>query len=151
MSQEDLFKHALNLQNPWQIKSIEFSNEEKRLDIHIDFEVGSRFECAVCKTTNCTIHDTKERVWRHLNFSQFKHVFMPECRVQNVKNADQSGRLMFPGQGEALVLLCWAQNMPIQSVDEIIDEHDARIWRVLSHYIPESRSEEEFSSKGCRR
>jgi hypothetical protein len=56
--QEDLFKHALNLQDPWHIKSIEFSNVEKRLDIHIDFEVGSRFECSVCETSNCAIHDT---------------------------------------------------------------------------------------------
>jgi hypothetical protein len=44
LSQEDLFKIALNLQDPWYIKSIEFSNEEKQLDLHIDFTAGSRFE-----------------------------------------------------------------------------------------------------------
>ena len=153
MSQEDLFKHALNLQNPWQIKSIEFSNEEKRLDIHIDFEVGSRFECAVCKTSNCTIHDTKDRVWRHLNFFQFKsyiHARVPrtECkkcgsiRLINVPWARRSAG--FTLLMDSLILIL-AQNMPIQSVAEIIGEHDTRIWRVLSHYIPESRSGEDHS------
>jgi hypothetical protein len=37
ISQEDLFKLALNLQPPWYIASIEFDLEGKRLDIHIDF------------------------------------------------------------------------------------------------------------------
>lgn len=153
LSQEDLFKHALNLQDPWHIKSIEFSNVEKRLDIHIDFEVGSRFECSVCKTSNCTIHDTKERVWRHLNFFQFKtyiHARVPrtECkkcgsiRLINVPWARRSAG--FTLLMDSLILV-FAQNMPVQSVAEIIDEHDTRIWRVLSHYIPESRSGEDHS------
>lgn len=44
LSQEDLFKLALNLQDPWYIKSIEFSSAKKQIDIHIDFIPGSRFE-----------------------------------------------------------------------------------------------------------
>jgi hypothetical protein len=37
LSQKDLLKLALNLQDPWYIKSIEFSKAEKRIDINIDF------------------------------------------------------------------------------------------------------------------
>jgi hypothetical protein len=33
LSQEDLFKLALNLQDPWYIKSIEFSGAKKQIDI----------------------------------------------------------------------------------------------------------------------
>ena len=153
LSQEDLFKLALNLQDPWYIKSIEFSNEEKQLDLHIDFTAGSRFECAKCKTPNNSIHDTKERVWRHLNFFQFKtyiHARVPrtECqkcgtiRLIDVPWARRSAG--FTLLMDSLILL-FAQNMPINAVAEIIDEHDTRIWRVLSHYIPESRSKEEYS------
>jgi transposase len=72
LSQEDLLKQALNLQDPWYIKTIEFSNAEKQIDLHIDFKAGSRFDCAICKTPNNCIHDTKVRVWRHLNFFQFR-------------------------------------------------------------------------------
>jgi len=45
---------------------------------------------------------------------------------------------------DALILLL-AQNMPVSAVAEIIGEHDTRIWRVLSYYIPESRSKEDYS------
>ena len=38
---------------------------------------------------------------------------------------------------DALILLL-AQNMTVSAVAEIIGEHDTRIWRVLSYYIPES-------------
>jgi transposase len=43
------------------------------------------------------------------------------------------------------LILILAQNMPIQSFAEIIGEHDTRIWRVLSHDIPKSRSKEDHS------
>ena len=59
-SNEDLLKLALNLHDPWYVKSIEFSNAKKRIDINIDFTVGSRFECPLCKTPNNSIHDTKK-------------------------------------------------------------------------------------------
>ena len=45
---------------------------------------------------------------------------------------------------DALILLL-AQNMPVSAVAEIIGEHDTRIWWVLSYYIPESRSKEDYS------
>lgn len=45
---------------------------------------------------------------------------------------------------DALILLL-AQNMPVSAVAEIIGEHDTRIWRVLSYYIPESRYKEDYS------
>jgi len=43
------------------------------------------------------------------------------------------------------MILLLAQNMPVNAVAEIIDEHDTRIWRVLSYYIPESRAKEDHS------
>jgi len=45
---------------------------------------------------------------------------------------------------DALILLL-AQNMPVSAAAGIIGEHDTRIWRVLSYYIPESRSKEDYS------
>ena len=85
LSQEDLFKLALNLQDPWYIESIEFSAAKKQLDIHIDFIPGSRFECSNCKTQDNCIHDTKDKVWQHLNFFQFKafiHARVPRTVCQ---------------------------------------------------------------------
>jgi len=153
LSQEDLFKLALNLQDPWYIKSIEFSSAEKQLDIHIDFAAGSRFECSNCKSPNHSIHDTKERVWRHLNFFQFKtyiHSRVPrtkceKCGTIRLIDVPWARRSVgFTLLMDSLILIL-SQNMPINAVAEIIDEHDTRIWRVLSYYIPESRSKEDCS------
>jgi transposase len=153
LSQEDLFKLALNLQDPWYIKSIEFSSTKKQIDIHIDFIPGSRFECSNCKFPNNCIHDTKERVWRHLNFFQFKayiHARVPRTICQkcgSIRLIDVPWARRSTGFTllmDALILLL-AQNMPVSAVAEIIGEHDTRIWRILSYYIPESRSKEDYS------
>ena len=47
MFTQQLFELALNIQDPWYIKSIEFSNAEGQLDIYIDFTTGSRFDCTI--------------------------------------------------------------------------------------------------------
>ena len=43
MITKDLFERALNIQEPWYLKSIEFNEAEKRLDLYIDFKEGSVF------------------------------------------------------------------------------------------------------------
>ena len=48
ISQEELFKVALGLEEPWCIKAIDFNIEEKQLDLHIDFKIGSKFPCPIC-------------------------------------------------------------------------------------------------------
>lgn len=152
-SLEALFKIALNLEDPWYIKSIEFNKDKKQMDIEIDFIPGSRFECSNCKNPDNSIHDTKERVWRHLNFFQYKtfiHARVPrtvcqECGLTRLIDVPWARRSTgFTLLLDALILLL-AQSMPISAVSEIIDEHDTRIWRVLAFYIPESRSKEDHS------
>ena len=88
ISQEALFEIALNLEDPWYIKTIDFSAEGKQLDIHVDFEPGSKFPCAKCGNTGCSVHDTIERTWRHLNFFQFKTISIVVSLAQSVKTAE---------------------------------------------------------------
>ncbi len=45
---------------------------------------------------------------------------------------------------DSLIILM-AQLMPVKSVADLIGEHDARIWRVLEHYVLKARSDEDFS------
>lgn len=132
LSQEGLFTQALNLQDPWYISSIKFSDIEKRLDIFIDFKKGSRFECTVCKTPYCSIHDTKERIWRHLNFFQFKtyiHARVPRTKCDNcgsislidVPWARRSAGFTLLMDSMILIL---GQNMPVVAVAAIIETFD---------------------------
>ena len=76
MNNLDLFSLALGLQSPWILTSVkleEGQNKQKELHISISHSRGSQFidESGVM----CGVHDTKERVWRHLNF--FEH----ECII----------------------------------------------------------------------
>lgn len=70
------FEIALGIQKPWKITDTQLTPSEKnpdRLEMHIyvDFEEGTRFPCPVCGE-ECQVHDTRERVWRHLNFFQYR-------------------------------------------------------------------------------
>jgi len=152
ISQEDLFKLALNLQPPWYIDSIDFDLEEKQLDIHIDFKRGGKFPCPQCGNFECDVHDTIDRTWRHLNFFQFKTYL--HCRVPRT-NCERCGVKVIKvpwarkGSGFSLLMdsliILMAQHMPVKSVADLIGEHDTRIWRVLDHYVSKARSEEAFS------
>jgi transposase len=152
ISQEELFTIALGLDTPWYIRAIDFDVNEKQLDIHIDFEIGSKFPCPLCGKSDCQVHDTIERIWRHLDFFQFKtylHCRVPrtECDVCGVKQV----KVPWARKGSGFTLLMdslivlMAQNMPIKTVADLIGEHDTRIWRILEYYVFVARSNEDFS------
>ena len=151
-SQEELFKIALGLENPWYIKTIDFKAEEKQLDLHIDFEIGSKFPCPICGKSGCHVHDTIERTWRHLNFFQFKtylHCRVPRtqcerCGIKQAKVRWARKRSGFTLLMDSLIVLM-AQHMTVKTVADLIGEHDTRIWRVLEHYVQEARSNEDLS------
>lgn len=149
---EELFTLALNLQEPWNVKKIEFNKEERRLDIWIDFTPGSKFECPECAKSDNPVHDTANKVWCHLNFSQNKtylhcrvpRVICESCGVHQVKVPWARERSGFTLLMDALILIM-AEDMPILKVAEIIDEHDTRIWRVIHNYVEEARKREDLS------
>jgi transposase len=152
ISQEELFKIALGLEKPWYIQAIDFNVEEKQLDLHIDFETGSKFPCTLCGRSGCHVHDTIERRWRHLNFFQFKTYL--HCRVPRIeceKCGAKQVKVPWARKSSGFTLLMdsfilvMAQHMPVKTLADLIDEHDTRIWRVLDHYVQEARSNEDFS------
>ena len=77
MDTSRLFTAALQLREPWKVGSVDFRDgddgrQEPR--IGIGFEEGSRFRCPEpgCRQDGCPVHDTRGRVWRHLNFFRYK-------------------------------------------------------------------------------
>ena len=80
MDTTSLFTAALQLPDPWRVSGVEFRDEEdgrRELHIAIGFAAGSRFPCPEpgCGEAACPVHDARERVWRHLNFFQYKASF----------------------------------------------------------------------------
>jgi transposase len=151
---EELFGLALGLAEPWRVVTIEFSEEQHRLDLWLDFPAGSRFPCPVCGGGQRPVYDSAEREWRHLNFFQhqtFVHARQPriECPEHGVKTIEVPWawpQVGFTLLMEAFILLLAKSGMTPRQVGRLIGEHDTRIWRVLMHYVDEAREEADFSA-----
>ena len=141
MDPNTLFTLALGLQSPWEVRSLQFSAEDKRLDIRVDFEGGSSFPCPECGKP-AKAHDTEEKTWRHMDF--FQHAAYLTARVPRCKCDEHGVRLVQvpwarAGSGFTLMfealLMVLVREMPVMAVARIVGEQDTRIWRVMRHYV----------------
>ena len=158
MDELGLFTAALGLTGPWRVARTEFDVQQTRLDLYLEFDRGARFPCPVknCAQGACSVHDTAEKTWRHLDF--FGHKALLHARLPRVRCPEHGVRQVGvswarPGSGftllfEALVLT-FAQAMPVAKVAAMTREHDTRIWRVLEHHVHAARDRADFS--GVRR
>lgn len=142
---EALFKAALGLEDPWYVKALDFSKEEKRLDIKIDFKKGSTFyyedkKAGICGTF--PVHDTVTTRWRHLNF--FEHECYLEARVPRVKtDSGKVRKVSVPWEGKKsgftllmeAVLLQFLQKMPVHDVAKLFSISDYRLWSLIHAYV----------------
>jgi transposase len=85
ISQEELFRIALGLEKPWYIKTIDFKVEEKQLDLHIDFDSGSKFPCPSCGRSGCHVHDTIERTWASLELLPVQNLPALPCSAHRMR------------------------------------------------------------------
>lgn len=158
MKPQDIFAAALQLPAPWFIDSIEFREAVdnpsiRELHIFIDFKKGSKFPCPAdgCGTA-CPVHDTQERVWRHVNFFQYPCYL--HARVPRVTCSDHKVRLVNvpwarPGSGFTLLFegltMMLVQDMPVSTAAEHVGEHDTRLWRIVDHWVGKARERLDFS------
>ena len=156
MFPQQLFELALNIQQPWYIKDIQFNIESKRLDIHIDFKKGSVFHYESEKENikgDFKVYDTEIKQWRHLNF--FEHECYLHARVPRLDISESTKRLINPpwaglGNGftmlfEAL-LLQLASHMPVHTVSRLTKESDYKIWAMLECYVNQALAKNDYST-----
>ena len=112
---------------------LEFRDGE--VHVSVDFERGARFE-------GCSVHDTVERTWRHLNF--FKYPCFVHARVPRVKTADGSVKMVQvpwarPGSGFTMDFemhaLSLMRQMPVLAVARELKVQDTRLWRLLRFHV----------------
>jgi len=153
MRDTNLLQLALGLVPPWTVTSSDFDAVARRLDIHIDFAVGSRFSCPSCGAADCPAHDTEQRTWRHLNF--FQHQAYLNARVPRVRCARcgvKKVSVPWAREGGGFTLLFEAlimalvSAMPVNAVARLVDEHDTRLWRVIHHYVERARARTDLSA-----
>lgn len=154
MKPESLFGLALGITSPWYVKAAEFSVEESRLDLYLDFKRGAHFLCPSCGAEGARPYDTSEDKWRHLNFFQhetYLHARVPrvqcphECGVKRVEVPWARPDSGFTQLFEAYLMIL-LREMPVATVATMVGEHDTRLWRVLHHYVGRARSLEDFSN-----
>lgn len=157
MDTTSLFTAALQLPDPWRVSGVESRDGadcKRELHITIGFASGSRFHCpeAGRGEASCPAHDARERVWRHLNFFQYKafiHAGVPRvaCPEHGVRAVPAPWAR--PGSGftllfEAMVVEL-AKTQPVADIAEQVGEHDTRLWRFIRHYVDEARRYKDYT------
>ena len=148
MHSEYLFTLALGVKSPWKITNIDLkpTDTSKALHIEIGFEKGSKFPDEAGKL--CSVHDTKARSWRHLNF--FQHACYLHCKVPRIKTSEgkvclvevpwarkQSGfTLLF----ESFAMLLIEKEMPVKQIGGMLKENPHRIWRIFNYWVDKAHT-----------
>jgi len=152
MDSSSLFTAALRLQAPWKVIRTEFTEENGELHLYLDFPRGSKFGCPTCHKP-CPVHDTDEKIWRHLDFFQHKaflHARVPraKCEEHGVLQAvlpwsrpDSGFTLLFES-----LLTTLATAMPVVALARWTGEQDTRIWRSIRQRVEEARSRVKMSA-----
>ena len=120
IQEQRLFTLALGLVPPWTLDDVRLTVEGKWPAPHVNFPKGSFFPCPVCGQ-DCPLHDTQEKVWRHLDFSQ--HAAYLHARGPRVQYSEHGVHLV-----------------PVGIVAGVVRETDHRLWRVLEHYVEKARA-----------
>ena len=138
----DLFQLALGITSPWFVAASNFDGVKKRLDIGVDFKAGSRFACPDCNADGCPVHDTAEKMWRHLDFFQHQafltarvpRISCTKCGVKQINVPWARKGSGFSLLFEALAMTLVA-HMPVAAAARLVGEHDTRLWRIVFHYV----------------
>lgn len=144
MDSEAVFALALGLQGtPWRVVDVRFDPELRRLDIDLDFPPGSRFPHPE-SGKDCTVYDTEQRSWRHLNFFQYEcYLHAPVPRVDG--GPDQGVRRVavpwarahsgFSLLMESMMLVLARSGMTVAETARTLGEYPQRLWWVILHHI----------------
>lgn len=144
---EELFTKALQLEEPWYIEKVEFKNEE--LHMYVAFKKGFKFKNK--ENNETTAYDTIKKVWRHLNFFQYKAYI--HCDVPRIKNSNGINMVDVPwsrpNSGFTMLFESFvielSKIMSVKAIARIVKEYDTRIWRILGYYVSKAREEIDYS------
>lgn len=144
MNSTEIFQLALGLQAPYKITQVELQSDDsntKSLHIHIDFERGSKFMDESQEL--CSVYDTVERTWRHLNF--FQHECYLHCRVPRIETSTGQVQQVNvpwarPNSGFTLLFEAFSMHlieceMPVNKVGDTVGEYPNRIWTIFNFWI----------------
>lgn len=98
MESKELYRHLLGLTEPWTVERVGLNMGQQRVDVYVGHASSTRFACPECARELAVYDHSSERVWRHLDSSQFLtylHASPP--------------RVSCPEHGVRQALLPWAE------------------------------------------
>lgn len=152
----ELFTKALCLPEEWFVTKVELqdgSEGKKELHMWLDFKKGTKFKCPEDGCGELApACDTREHVWRHLDFFQYRafiHARVPgvNCPKHGVKTAGVPWAR--PGSGftllfESMAVLLAQEEQEVLSVSRQTGVPDTTLWRILRHYVQLAREKTSF-------
>jgi len=152
MDEKEIFGMALGLSgSPWKVVEVtlDLTRTPGRLDIRLDFPPGTRFARA-SDGQLCTIYDTEEHSWRHMNFFQYEcylHAWVPRIdgrEPDGVKTVAVPWAR--PGSGftllmEAMMVVLSQTGMTVAEAARTMAETPHRLWRVLFHHVQKAHEQ----------
>jgi transposase len=153
MDLNQIFQVALGINQPWFIDSVGLDELNNSVEIKIDFTASSRFNCPNC-ANKCTIYDSKEKRWQHLNFLQYCCYLNVRVPRVNCSNCGKVTQVEVPvarsGSGFSLLMECMllqlVKIMPVNEVAKLFKIGDDRVWRVIHHYVPKAVEQTDWSN-----
>ena len=153
MEAKDLFTLALQLTPEWKVTACELDQAAHRLTLRLDFVPGSRFPVpGASHQLLCSVHDTVEKTWRHLDFFQYQTELVarvPRVTTPEGKVAQVAVPWARPGSGFTLLMEAWAmllcEAMPVKEAAELLGESDTRLWRLVAHDVEEAQARRDWS------
>ncbi|BDT68012.1 ISL3 family transposase ISIde1 [Comamonadaceae bacterium OS-1] len=150
--QEELFRQALGLTQPWDVERVALDVARSRIDLYVVWRASSA-PCPACGAAEQKIHDHRGRSWRHLDFFQFEayvHCELPRIACSACQGTTQLGvpwaregsrfTLMF----EALALTL-AREMPVSACARILRCSDNALWRQIDAHVDLARAKESYA------
>lgn len=141
MVTEKIFESALGVTTPWFIAGMGFDEQQRKLSIRVDFEVGSRF-AVPDQSGEHPVHDIATKTYRHRNFFQYQcdlevrvpRVKLPDGKVVQISRPWARKLCGFSLLFEAFALLL-SRQIPFSGVSRITGESIHRVMAVCQRYV----------------
>lgn len=150
----ELFEAALGIREPWYVKEVVLSAEEKRIEINIDFRKGTAFAYKDEEVEGSyKAHNTVIKKLRHLNFFEYECFLCVRTPVIRPKpGKTRTIKTPWEGLSKGLTLLYEAfvlrlgKHMSVHAAHRLTGLSDRKIWTLLDRYVEKAREKADLSN-----
>lgn len=150
--QEALFSQALGLAPPWAVERVQLDVSHSRIDLYIAWQSKSA-ACPACGAAQQTVHDHRQRTWRHLDFFQYEahvHCQLPRIQCTACQGTTQLA-VPWAREGSRFTLLfealslTLAREMPVAACARILRCSNNALWRQIDAHVGAARAKESYA------